>query len=351
MPSRFAARPLPDRNALARAGRNAAAAALGLLALTLAGTLGYMAIEGMRFLDALYMTVITLTTVGYREVEPLSDAGLVFTMGLLAFGVGTVFYTVVQFGAFLMEGRLVELWSRRSTMRAIESLRDHVVICGFGRLGRAVAEQLDASGAHFVVIDPDEAARAECEARGWLAVAGSALDDETLALAGIERARALVAAIGSDADNVFIALSAREHNPALRIHARAETTEGVRRLRQAGASQVISPHQLGGVRIANAIVRPGVVEFLELSDVGTAREIDLEEVRLGERSAACGVRLRELAERGVRVSVVAIKRGDEALRLQPGPDDELCAGDRVVALGDRENLAKLAALADADARG
>ena len=232
-------------------------------------------------------------------------------------------------------------------MRAIEALTDHVVLCGFGRLGRAVAEHLTASRTPFVVIDPDPAAQTECEARSFLCLPGSALDDETLAAAGIRRARALVAAIGSDADNVFIALSAREHNPALQIHARAETEEGVRRLRQAGASQVISPHQLGGARIANAIVRPGVVEFLELSDVGTAREIDLEEVRLGERSAACGVRLRELPERGVKVSVVAIKRGEEALRLQPGPEDELCAGDRVVALGDRENLARLAALAEA----
>jgi voltage-gated potassium channel len=156
-----------------------------------------------------------------------------------------------------------------------------------------------------------------------------------------------VAAIGSDADNVFVALSAREHNPALQIHARAETEEGVRRLRQAGASQVISPHPLGGARVANAIVRPGVVEFLELSDVGTAHEIDLEEVRLGEQSAACGLRLRELAGRGVVVSVVGIKRGEEAVRLQPGPDDDLRAGDRVIALGDRDNLARLAALAGA----
>jgi len=332
-------------HANAPGGRRVAIALLGMLVLTLGGALGYMAIEGMRFLDALYMTVITLSTVGYREVQPLSDAGLWYTMALLAVGVGMVFYTVVQAAAFLLEGRLLELWGRRSTMRAIEALRDHVVICGFGRLGRAVAEQLAASRTAFVVIDPDASAQAECEARGWLGMAGSALDDDTLHAAGIARARALVAAIGSDADNVFIALSAHEHNPALRIHARAETEEGVRRLRQAGASQVISPHQLGGARIANAIVRPGVVEFLELSDVGTSLEIDLEEVQLGERSAACGVRLRDLAARGVRVSVVAIKRGDEALRLQPGPDDELCAGDRVVALGDRENLSRLASLA------
>jgi voltage-gated potassium channel len=341
--------PTPSRPSFATvpAARRAAAALLGLLVLTLGGTFGYMAIEEMRFLDALYMTVISLTTVGYREVQPLSDAGLWYTMALLAVGVGLVFYTVVQAAAFLIEGRLLDLWGRRSTMHAIEAMQDHVLVCGFGRLGRAVARQLAAARTSFVVIDPDPVAQADCAARGWPCLAGSALDDDVLAAAGIARARALVAAIGSDADNVFIALSAREHNPTLQIHARAETDEGIRRLLRAGASQVISPHQLGGSRIANAIVRPGVVEFLELSDAGTAREIDLEEVRIGEQSAACGVRLRELPERGVRVSVVAIKRGEDPLRLQPGPDDELCAGDRVIALGDRENLGRLAALASA----
>jgi voltage-gated potassium channel len=345
MPPSFAMRPNAAR-AAPSSGRRVALAALGLFVLTLGGAFGYAAIEGMRFLDALYMTVITLSTVGYREVKPLSDAGLWYTMGLLVVGVGLAFYTAVQAAAFLMEGRLLALWGRRSTMRAIDALRDHVVICGFGRLGRAVAERLAASGAAFVVVDPDPVAQAACEARGWLCLPGSALDDETLAAAGIAWAHALVAAIGSDADNVFVALSAREHNPALRIHARAETAEGIRRLRQAGAGQVISPHQLGGARIANAIVRPNVVEFLELSDVGTALEIDLEEVRLGERSGMCGVKLGDLAGRGVRVSVVAIRRGEEALRLQPGPDEELRAGDRVGALGDRESLARLATLAE-----
>jgi voltage-gated potassium channel len=219
-------------------------------------------------------------------------------------------------------------------------------VCGFGRLGRAVCEQLEASRTAFVVIDPDPAALAACEERGWPCVTGSALDDESLRGAGVERARALVAAIGSDADNVFVSLAAHEHNPELQVHARAETAEGVRRLRQAGVRQVISPHQLGGVRIANAIVRPGVVEFLELSDPRDTREVDLEEVRLSERSAVCGLKLSDLPAQGVHVSVVAIRHGDAGLRLQPGPDDTLCAGDQLVALGDRENLARLARLAE-----
>lgn len=176
---------------------------LALIMLTLGGAFGYIAIEGMRFSDALFMTVITLSTVGYGEVQPLSDAGRWYTMALIAFGVGVVFYTIVEFAAFLMEGRLRTFRLRRSTMRSIDALRNHIVICGFGRLGRAVAEQLAASKADFVVVDPDPAALAECEARGWLCVAGSALDDEILATAGVVHARALVAAIASDADNVF----------------------------------------------------------------------------------------------------------------------------------------------------
>jgi voltage-gated potassium channel len=166
----------PARLSLAAApgARRVAAGPLGVVALTFGGALSYMALEGMRFLDALYMTVITLSTVGYREVKPLSDAGVWYTMALLALGVGMVFYTVVQGAAFLMEGRLLDLWGRRSTMRAIGDMQDHVVVCGFGRLGRAVARQLRASRTPFVAIDPDPEAQSECEARGWLCLAGSA---------------------------------------------------------------------------------------------------------------------------------------------------------------------------------
>ena len=163
--------------------------------------------------------------------------------------------------------------------------------------------------------------------------------------AGAKQARALVAATPSDSDNVFITLSVMEQNPKIAVHARGETREGNRRLHLAGAHQVISPHQLGGKRIANAIVRPSVVDFIDLSSPGAGNEIDLEQIVLGPGCSAAGITLRNLPENGVKVSVVAIKRGAEATRLKPGADEVLEAGDHVVVIGDRENLSRFAGLA------
>jgi voltage-gated potassium channel len=315
-----------------------------LAVLTVAGAFGYVVIEDASFGDALYFAVITLTTVGYGETIPLSPAGRWYTMALLVSGVGLAFYTAVALASFLLEGELRRILGRRNMQHAIDVLRGHVVVCGYGRLGRAVAEQLEEAGQPFLVVESNPARQAECEAHGRMCLGGSALDENVLEHAGVRRARAVVAAIGSDADNVFIALSARELNPQLEVHARAETPAGVRRLRQAGADQVVSPHQLGGQRIANAIVRPAVVEFIELTTPGSGEEVDLEEVRLDPGSPLVDVTLDGLPERGVRISVVAIKT-DGTLRLNPGAGDALRGGDRMIVVGDRGNLARLAELA------
>jgi voltage-gated potassium channel len=315
--------------------------ALGLLfTLTLLGTLGYSVIEGMSVLDALYMTVITLSTVGYSEVEPLSDEGRWFTIGLIAFGVGAVFHAAGALAGFVIEGRLRELLGRKSMQRTIDRLEEHVVVCGFGRLGRAVANRLEA--AKVVVVDLDESMQAAAEESGFLFVHGSALEEGVLRAAGIERAQALIAATGNDPDNVFISLSARELQPEIRIHASAESSAGVRRLKLSGASQVISPHELAGERIANALLRPGVVEFLELSDPGTGTEVDLEEVVLSGASSVDGIAIGDLHAHGLSLSVIAIKRGDEPIRMHPAPDIVLRGGDHVIAVGDRKNLTRLA---------
>jgi voltage-gated potassium channel len=195
-----------------------------------------------------------------------------------------------------------------------------------------------------VIVDEDPAVVARLEGGPHPALLASAADEGVLETAGIARARAIVAATGSEAINVFIALAAREANPTIKIHARAETEAGARRLRRAGATQVVSPYQLGGQRLAHAILRPAVADFMELAAPGTGAEIDLEEVVVPSESSLIGTTLGALGERGVQVSVVAIKREADALALNPTATMELRAGDRVVVVGDRENVTRLAEL-------
>jgi len=316
-------------------------AAILLILLTATGAAGYMAIEGLPLLDALYMTVITLSTVGYDEVRPLSDVGRGFTIGLIIVGFGVVFHAAGTLAGFVIEGRVREILGRRSMQLAIDRLEGHVIVCGFGRLGRVVCERL--GDVDVVVIDRDASLQRECESAGWTFIEGSALEEEVLEAAGIRRARALVAATPSDPDNVFIALSARELAPTIQIHARAESSAGTHRLQLSGASRVISPHQLAGQRIANALTRPGVVEFLELFDPATGPEIALEEVVLDDGSPLDGLALRDLPARDLWISIIAIQRGEDEPRLHPQGDDVLLAGDRVIAVGDRSNLERLAA--------
>jgi voltage-gated potassium channel len=319
--------------------------ALLLLGLTIGGTLGFAAIAHLSWIDALYMAVTTLSTVGYGEVQPLDAQGRLFASAFIAVGVGAALYTAAALAEFLIAGELRELLGRRTLSRTLESMRDHVILCGYGRLGRALAEELGRAGVPHVVIDDDPAATAQAEARQLCAITASAADDGVLERAGIARARALVAATGSEPVNVYVSLAARDANPAIAIHARADTPAGARRLQQAGASQVVSPHVLGGQRMAHAIVRPAVVDFLELTSPGSGSEIDLEEVALATGSPLAGLALDALADRGVRVAVVALRRAGAPLLLNPAAAETLRSGDRVVVVGDRASVNQLAALA------
>jgi voltage-gated potassium channel len=317
-----------------------------LAGLTAFGAIGYHLLEGFSWLESVYMAVITLSTVGYSEVRPLTPGGEIFTIGFIVIGLGATFYAVVALAEFLIAGHLADILGRRAMQRSIRDLRGHVIVCGFGRLGRAVTEQLERSGVPVVVVDANPELEAAFEGSQRLLVTGSALEDAVLREAGIERARAIVVATPSDADNVFIALSARELNPHVDIHARGETEAGRRRLRLAGAAQVIALHGIGGQRIAQAILRPTVVDFLELSQPGGGAPIDLEELALGEGCALAGATLRDLRARGIRLSVVAIKRAGQQTLLNPDADATLEAGDHVVVVGDRENLQRFAGLAE-----
>jgi voltage-gated potassium channel len=316
-----------------------------LSALTAGGTIGFMRIAGMSFVEALFMTVTTLSTVGYGEIRPLGDAGRLFASGLIIVGVGAALYTAGAFAEFLIAGRIGELLGRRAMTKTLAAVRDHVIVCGYGRLGRVVGEELARSGVPQVIVEEDAALAARIETPGRPVIVASACDEGVLEHAGVERARAIVAATSSEAINVYIALAAREANPSIAIHARAETEAGARRLRRAGATQVVSPHSLGGQRLAQAILRPAVIDFLELATGGSSGEIDLEEIAVPSNSSLVGARVGDLRERNVAVSVVAIKRAQEPVRLNPGSGEALAAGDRVVVVGDRENVTRLGELA------
>ncbi len=322
--------------------RRLVTAIAGLVVITIGGTAGYAAIERMPLLDALYMTVITISTVGYEEVKPLDAAGRIFTMGLIVIGVGTALYLLAAITQIVVEGELREFVGRARMTHRIDELRDHVVICGFGRMGRVVAEEIARSGAAMVVVERDPAREAELIAAGVMYVIGSALDDRVLEQAGVRRARAIVVATASDADNVYVTLSARAANPQIRIHARGESEAGLQHLRMAGADVAISAYHWGGLRLAASILRPSVVDFLELAIPGRGAEIDLEEIRVAGGSPLVGLTIAQLEQGAARLRIIALKRGEDPIALIPDPTTRVIAGDFLVAIGDRDTLQRLA---------
>lgn len=324
------------------AGRRFLLAVGGITALAVLGALGFMLIEGMSVIDALYMAVITISTVGFGEVKPLSPPGRLFTIGLIVSGVGTAFYLLATAAELVIEGRLREFLEKTAMDRKINQLEGHVIICGFGRFGRVVAEELLRNAVPVVVIDSDAGKEAELSRLGILYVIGSALEDDILERAAIRTARAIVVATASDADNVYITLSAREKNPRVQIHARGESEPGLRRLRLAGADHVISAYQRGGMRMAASIVRPAVVDFLELSMPGRGDVVDLEEIRVVPESPLVGRAIGAIEQGTTRLRIVALKRGSDPISIIPDPATQIEQGDYLVAIGDRGSLKRLA---------
>ena len=223
------------------------ALAISLVALmTVVGAAGYIMIEHMSLLDAFYMSVITISTVGFQEVKPLSPAGRLFTIGLIVTGVGSAIYVFTVIGELVVEGRLREFLGKSAMSRKIQGLQEHVIVCGYGRFGRAVVEELTRNTVSMVVIESDPTKQGDLGTASALHVMGSALEDSVLEDAGIGSARAIIVATGSDADNVYITLSAREKNPKILIYARGDSDAGLRRLKLAGADQVVAAYQWAG---------------------------------------------------------------------------------------------------------
>ncbi len=312
-----------------------------LTLLVVCGTAGYVLIEGWAVLDALYMTVTTLATVGFGEVHPLSSGGRIFTIGLIGLGVGGVLYTLTSVMQYVFEGHLGRTWERRRMQKRIGQLSEHFILCGYGRVGRQVARDFRRSGVDFVLIDVNQASLDLAAEDRILCVRGDAASDDTLHTAGIERARGLVTCVNSDADNIFVTLSARALRSDLFIVARGNNDDAAPKLARAGANRVVSPYSIGGRQMAMLSVRPAAVEFVDTVLHRDGVERLLEDVSVAERSPLIGRTIGDLQARVAPGVVVLAIRRDHQLLTQPPLDTDLRLGDEVVAIGTPDQLKAL----------
>ncbi len=312
-----------------------------LIGIVIAGISGYMLIEGWSFLDALYMTIITISTVGYQEVAPLSAGSKIFSVVLIVVGVGAMLYTLTAVIQYLLEGHLANIWGRRHMKDRITKLQDHVILCGHGLVGREVARAFVAEDVDFVVIERDPSALAAAAENDYPYIEGDATRDEVLEAAGIARARALVAALGTDADNVYVVLSARGMRSGLFIVARASTAESEPKLIRAGADRTMSPYRVGGRRLAMLTLRPVVVDFIDTTMRSRGGDLVLENVRISAGSPVAGLTLGEGRQICGDASILAVQKKDGDLLANPAADVILDIDDEIVVAGTREQLRHL----------
>ena len=329
--------PLP----LVEPERRLVVAALFLSALLLLGVVGYMLIEDWSFLDALYMTVISVTTVGFREVQPLSDGGRVFTIFLVLFGVGTAFYILTTLVATVVEGDLGLALGVRRMKGRIEALRDHYILCGFGRVGEEIAREFTDRKIPFVIVESVPESLERAHKKGHLIVEGDAATDATLLEAGVQRARCLLAASDSDAGNTYIVLAAKALNPRLFVVARAGQPVSEDRVRRAGADRVISPYSIGGRRMALSALQPLVLDFIDTLAAGRHGEQILAEIAVTEESGLAGLTIDGCFINCPGATVLALQKPTGPIQVGPRPTTVLEVGDRLMVLGDEEDLQAL----------
>ncbi|EPR44101.1 TrkA-N domain protein [Desulfovibrio sp. X2] len=311
-----------------------------LFLLFLGGISFYMFHEGWPLLDSFYMVVITLSTVGYTEVNPLTPVGRVGTACLILGGVSAFLYIAGNFTQLVAEGQLHRFMAHRRVKRMIDSLSDHFIVCGYGRIGSVVVDQITREGHPLVVIEKDPEILGKLQDQGILHLSGDATSDDVLEAAGIRRARSLITALTQEAANVYVTLTARQLNPGMMIVARADNTSNIARLERAGADRVVMPHVIGGVRMAQSVLRPSVTNLFDLAMRGV--NLQMEEHAVASNSELAG---KNLIDSNIRprfnVIIVAIKKPDGDMLFNPGSDSVIEAGDTLVTVGKPENMRRL----------
>lgn len=314
-----------------------------LLLFTMAmGTVGFVAIEHYPVFDAFYMTLVTISTVGYQELHPLSQSGRYFNSFLIFFGVSVMFFSVGAITQVVIDLELVDPFGKRRIKRMIDTLNGHFIVCGFGRVGRNASEELLRAEAPFVIIDRNEERVARAMGRGMIAFAADSTRDDTLRAAGIDRARGLVSALATDADNLFVILSAKSLNPKLMVVTRAAEEEAEEKLRRAGADTVFAPYSITGHRLAQALLKPHVSRFLDFTTNGIGLNVAIEQLQVSPGTEFASRTLRDMQlRRELGVIVLAIRKKGGHMVFNPPADTEMATGDYLIAMGELPNLQKL----------
>ena len=312
------------------------------MATLLFGTIGYHTVEGMPLFEAFYMTVITISTVGFNEIMPLSIYGRILTILIISIGIAIGGYTIGTLLRMFIEGELSKTFGRRKLNKNISALKGHFIICGFGRIGTVICKELSTENISFVVIEEDPTRNEELESEGYLYINMDATSEEALLKAGILNAGGIVTAVRSDADNVFITLTAKMLRPDIFVLSRASDVKNEAKMIKAGASRVVSPNLLGGRRMAEMLKRPTVVDFIDIATTNSHLGLMMEEARVGDGSHLIGKNLIDSHLRqDYGVIIVAIKRDSGEMVFNPMPSEKLNAGDVIVVIGKKEDLVRM----------
>jgi voltage-gated potassium channel len=336
-----------DRQPQTNLLRKVAVPIILLVVIYIAGTIGYMIIEKWSFLEALFMATITVTTVGYTLVRDLSSFGMIYTIVFIIVSTGTAAYLVISIADFIVQTFLLGSFQGRRVKKMISKLKNHYIICGFGRVGREIAKTLNKENIRFVIIDKDEEAIAECDKNGWLYIKGDAATDEILIEAGIERAKGMLAAVGDDSENIYSVLSAKALNPNIYIVARASKKDAIGKLKKAGAERVITPEIIGARRMASLVLQPAVCDFLDGITRDKTIQLELAEIEIYPKSKIDNITIRDAGEKysfgALIISVV--DAGDKLSIIKASGDTVLKEGQKLIAIGTKDQIQELNNLA------